>query len=94
MALVVHCYNMGVPYRLKCFCKIFESIRDTPDVQFWTGGQILDWCLKVGPEAPSLLFYGAFAGSTLNCWLGVEREIVCSSSVISAGTFANSGVLR
>jgi hypothetical protein len=52
MALVVHSYIMGAPHRLKCFCKIFESICDRPDVLFWTGGQILDWYLKVGPKAP------------------------------------------
>jgi hypothetical protein len=30
----------------------------------------------------------------LSCALGVEREIASSSSVMSAGTSANSGVLR
>jgi len=29
-----------------------------------------------------------------NCALGVEREISCSSVVMSAGTLANNGVLR
>ena len=52
MALVVHPYIMGAPHRLKCFRKIFEKIRKKKDVLFWTGEQILDWYLKVGPKAP------------------------------------------
>jgi len=52
MALVVHPYIMGAPHRLKYFRKIFEHIRQKPDVLFWTGEQILDWYLKVGPKAP------------------------------------------
>jgi allantoinase len=52
MALVVHPYIMGAPHRLKYFRKIFENIRKKPDVLFWTGEQILDWYLKVGPKAP------------------------------------------
>jgi len=52
MAIVIHPYIMGAPHRLKYFRKIFEVIRKRPDVQFWTGGQILDWFLAVGPRAP------------------------------------------
>src|SRR5262245_21299751 len=36
----------------------------------------------------------AFQLARVNCALGVEREISISSGVISAGTLANSGVLR
>ena len=52
MALVVHPYIMGAPHRLKYFRKIFENIRKKPDVLFWTGAQIHDWYLSVGPKAP------------------------------------------
>ena len=52
MALVVHPYIMGVPHRLKYFRRIFENIRRKPDVLFWTGSQVLDWYLSVGPKAP------------------------------------------
>jgi len=52
MAIVIHPYIMGAPHRLKYFRKIFEVIRKKPDVQFWTGEQILDWFLAVGPRAP------------------------------------------
>jgi hypothetical protein len=43
---------MGAPHRLKYFRKIFENIRQKPDVLFWTGEQILEWYMKVGPKAP------------------------------------------
>jgi peptidoglycan/xylan/chitin deacetylase (PgdA/CDA1 family) len=52
MALVLHPYIMGAPHRLKYFRKAVEAIRRKPDVLFWTGGQILDWFLEVGPKAP------------------------------------------
>ncbi|HWP25949.1 MAG TPA: polysaccharide deacetylase family protein [Xanthobacteraceae bacterium] len=52
MALVVHPYIMGAPHRLKYLRKIFERIRNKPDVKFWTGEQILDWYLSAGPRAP------------------------------------------
>ena len=52
MALVVHPYIMGAPHRLKYFRKVFENIRRKPDVQFWTGEQILGWFLSAGPKAP------------------------------------------
>jgi hypothetical protein len=51
MALVVHPYIMGAPHRLRHFRRIFETIRQKRDVLFWTGEQILDWYLKVGPKA-------------------------------------------
>ena len=46
---------------------------------------------KVGPLCFSGPIFGAQA---TNCMLGVEREISISSGVMSAGTEANSGVLR
>jgi hypothetical protein len=52
MALVVHPYIMGAPHRLKYLRRIFENIRNKPDVKFWTGEQILDWYLAAGPKAP------------------------------------------
>jgi hypothetical protein len=60
MALSVHPYIMGVPHRLKYFRRIFEVIREKPDVLFLTGAQIADWFLGAGlgagpgagPKAP------------------------------------------
>ncbi len=52
MAIVIHPYIMGAPHRLKYFRKIFEVIRQKPDVLFWTGEQIYDWYLAAGPRAP------------------------------------------
>jgi peptidoglycan/xylan/chitin deacetylase (PgdA/CDA1 family) len=52
MAIVLHPYIMGAPHRLKYFRKIFEAIRKTPDVLFWTGEEICDWYKAAGPKAP------------------------------------------
>ncbi len=52
MAISVHPYIMGAPHRAKYFYKIFEQIRKKKDVLFWTGEQIADWYLKVGPKPP------------------------------------------
>jgi allantoinase len=52
MALVLHPYIMGAPHRLKYFRQAVETIRRKPDVLFWTGGQILDWFMEIGPKAP------------------------------------------
>ncbi len=52
MAIVIHPYIMGAPHRLKYFRKIFKKIRRKDGVKFWTGEQILDWYLSVGPKAP------------------------------------------
>jgi peptidoglycan/xylan/chitin deacetylase (PgdA/CDA1 family) len=52
MAIVIHPYVMGAPHRLKYFRAVFETIRQQPGVLFWTGEQVLDWFLEVGPKAP------------------------------------------
>jgi allantoinase len=53
MAISVHPYIMGAPHRTRYFRRIFESIRQRPDVLFWTGAQILDWYLTAGRKAPN-----------------------------------------
>ena len=52
MALVLHPYIMGAPHRVKYFRETIERIREKQDVLFWTGAQILDWFLQVGPKPP------------------------------------------
>ena len=52
MSIAVHPYISGVPHRIKYFEKVFETLKKKPGVLFWTGEQILDWYLKVGPKAP------------------------------------------
>ncbi len=52
MALSMHPYIMGVPHRLKYVRRLFEVIRNKPDVLFWTGAQIADWYRGAGPKAP------------------------------------------
>ena len=46
MALVVHPYIMGAPHRLRYFRDALHTCVSSPDVLFWTGEQILDWCLS------------------------------------------------
>lgn len=43
MAIAVHPYVSGVPFRIKYFEKVLEEISRTPGVLMWTGEQILDW---------------------------------------------------
>jgi allantoinase len=50
MALVLHPYIMGAPHRLKYFRAAIETIRRKEDVVFWTGAQIRDWFVEVGPK--------------------------------------------
>ncbi|MBV1697778.1 MAG: polysaccharide deacetylase family protein [Hyphomicrobiales bacterium] len=52
MALVVHPYIMGAPHRLKYFRRVLEVIRGKSGVKFMTGGQIADWFIAHGPNAP------------------------------------------
>ena len=54
MALSVHPYIMGAPHRLKYFRRVIEAISRKSDVKFWTGAQIVDWYLAVGPRAPGV----------------------------------------
>jgi len=52
MALSIHPYIMGAPHRAKYLRRVFEVIRNKPDVLFWNGAQIADWFLGAGPKAP------------------------------------------
>ena len=52
MALVVHPYIMGAPHRLKYLSrKCSPASATTSDVLFWTGEEILDWCLAQSPSS-------------------------------------------
>ena len=46
MAISVHPYLSGVPHRIGYLEKIYQHIMAKPDVQLWTGEQILDWYLE------------------------------------------------
>ncbi len=43
MAIAVHPYITGAPHRIKYYEKALESLKERPDVVFWTGERILDW---------------------------------------------------
>lgn len=43
MAIAVHPYISGVPFRIKYFEKVLQEISKSSDVVMWTGEQILDW---------------------------------------------------
>ncbi|WP_406290338.1 polysaccharide deacetylase family protein [Embleya sp. NBC_00896] len=51
MALVVHPYIMGAPHRLRYFEEALAHIRAHDDVDFRTGGQILDWYRQARPAS-------------------------------------------
>jgi allantoinase len=52
MAMSVHPYIMGAPHRLKYLRQTFAALRKNDGVKFWTGSQIADWYVAVGPKAP------------------------------------------
>ena len=43
MAIAVHPYISGVPFRIRYFEEVFERLKERDGVLFWTGAQILDW---------------------------------------------------
>ena len=43
MAIAVHPYISGTPFRIKYFEKVLDEISKTNGVVMWTGSQILDW---------------------------------------------------
>jgi peptidoglycan/xylan/chitin deacetylase (PgdA/CDA1 family) len=51
MALAVHPYITGQPFRIGYFEKLFEYMRRRDGVLFWTGEQIYHWYLQARGEA-------------------------------------------
>ena len=43
MAIAVHPYISGTPFRIKYFEQVLDDISKHDDVVLWTGGQIFDW---------------------------------------------------
>ncbi|MEX2455487.1 MAG: polysaccharide deacetylase family protein [Rhodospirillaceae bacterium] len=43
MAIAVHPYISGTPFRIKYFEKVLDDISKHPGVLMWTGNQVLDW---------------------------------------------------
>jgi allantoinase len=43
MAIAIHPYISGTPFRIKYLEEVFERLAGTPGVLIWTGEQILDW---------------------------------------------------
>jgi allantoinase len=50
MAIAVHPYISGTPFRIKYFETVFERMRTKPGVLFWTGEQILNWYRGIRPR--------------------------------------------
>ncbi len=46
MALAIHPYISGQPFRIKYLERIYDELRQYPDVLFWNGEEILDWYLR------------------------------------------------
>ena len=47
MAIAVHPYISGTPFRIKYFEKVLDEISKYNDVALWTGGQVSDWYKSV-----------------------------------------------
>jgi len=47
MAIAVHPYISGTPFRIKYFEKVLDEISKYDDVALWTGGQVSDWYKSV-----------------------------------------------
>tara|TARA_Y100001936_G_scaffold244758_1_gene285668 strand:- start:898 stop:1095 length:198 start_codon:yes stop_codon:yes gene_type:complete len=43
MAIAVHPYISGAPFRSKYFEQALDEISKHDDVELWTGGQVADW---------------------------------------------------
>jgi allantoinase len=46
MAIAIHPYVSGQPFRIKYLEQVYEAIKAFPGVLHWNGEQILDWYLK------------------------------------------------
>ena len=46
MAIAIHPYISGQPFRIKYLEQVYEYVNRYPDVLHWNGEQILDWYLK------------------------------------------------
>jgi allantoinase len=51
MAIAIHPYISGQPFRIKYLEQVYEHIDRFPDVLHWSGEQILDWYLSQRPDA-------------------------------------------
>ena len=51
MAIAIHPYISGQPFRIKYLEQVYEHIARFPDVLHWNGEQILDWYLQARREA-------------------------------------------
>jgi hypothetical protein len=46
MAIAIHPYISGQPFRIKYLERVYEHIAKSPGVHYWTGEQIYGWYLK------------------------------------------------
>jgi hypothetical protein len=49
MAIAVHPYISGTPFRIKYVEAVFEAMKAKPGVLYWTGEQILRWYRGIRP---------------------------------------------
>ena len=52
MAIAIHPYISGQPFRIKYLEKVYDAIDEDKGVLHWNGEQILDWYLKERQKAP------------------------------------------
>ena len=51
MAIAIHPYISGQPFRIKYLEQVYEYIAKFPGVHYWTGEQILGWYAKARSQA-------------------------------------------
>ena len=50
MAVAIHPYISGQPFRIKYLERVYEHIRGYSDVLHWNGEQIFDWYRQQRPR--------------------------------------------
>ena len=54
MAIAVHPYISGTPFRIKYFERVLDAVSNAEGAVLWTGSQIVDWYRgAAGKAAPA-----------------------------------------
>ena len=53
MAIAVHPYISGTPFRIKYFEKVLDAVSGSGSAVLWTGSDILDWYRAAAGSMPA-----------------------------------------